>query len=376
MKVLISGGAGFIGSNLQTKLLSNAYQVAILDNLSKQIHGDIPKIKMNKAVAFHRGDVRSLNDWMLALEDVEIVIHLAAETGTGQSMYEMKKYIQTNSLGTAQLFNAIRELKQKSKVKKIILSSSRAVYGEGAYECKSCKINNFNPEARAQANLQNRQWDHFCEICGNQLIPIPTKEDIIPKPASIYAATKLEQENIIKICCQSMNIDFTIFRFQNVYGAGQSLKNPYTGLLTVFTNQLLNKKDIQIYEDGNETRDFVHVNDVCDAIILAVMEPNKICDIFNVGFGKQTSITEVAKLLIDKHQTNGKLIYSNKYRLGDIRHNFASLDKIAERFSFLPKVKFEQGLDEFYNWTKTQAIEIDNYDKTETELINFGLMNK
>lgn len=375
MKILITGGCGFIGTKLQHKLFSSEHEVVIMDNLLPQIHGENAYFKNNYNFKFVKGDVTNLERWIEALDEVEVIVHLAAETGTGQSMYEMERYIATNSIGTAMMFNGIRTLGNKSKVKRIILSSSRSVYGEGAYKCDSCKLEPIFPNSRKLSDLENMIWDHVCDYCKNPLTSINTKEDAKINPASIYAATKLEQEHIIKISAEAMEIDYAILRFQNVYGAGQSLKNPYTGLLTVFTNQINNNNDIHIYEDGKETRDFVHVDDVTDAIILCINEMNSISDIYNVGSGNPTKIEEVANILVKLNNKNTNLIYSNKFRFGDIRHNTASLGKIENKFNFKPKINISEGLLEFYNWTQTQEKEEDNYLKTEEELKKNGLMN-
>jgi len=375
MKILITGGCGFIGSKLQKKLYNFKHDVVIMDNLLTQIHGENALYEDIYNFKFINGDVTNLDMWTEALDGVEIIVHLAAETGTGQSMYEMERYISTNSIGTAKLFEGIRALGNKSKVKRIILSSSRSVYGEGSYRCDFCNREPIYPNSRKLQDLENNIWDHICDNCKKPLSSINTNEEAKINPASIYAATKLDQEHIIKISCEAMDIDYAILRFQNVYGAGQSLKNPYTGLLTVFTNQINNNNDIHIYEDGKETRDFVHVNDVTDAIYLCINEKNKISDIYNVGSGNPTKIEDVAKILVELNSSSTKLIYSNKYRFGDIRHNTASLEKIRNKFNFKPKINISDGLLEFYNWTKTQTKEVDNYLKTEEELKKNGLMN-
>jgi dTDP-L-rhamnose 4-epimerase len=375
MKILITGGCGFIGTKLQKKLYDLDYNVVIMDNLFPQIHGQNAIFENIYNFKFIKGDVINLEKWIEALDGIEVIVHLAAETGTGQSMYEMERYIATNSIGTANMFNGIRSLGNKSKVKRIILSSSRSVYGEGAYKCNSCNLEPIFPNSRKLADLENKIWDHICDYCKKPLLSINTREDAKLNPASIYAATKLEQEHIIKISSEAMEIDYAILRFQNVYGAGQSLKNPYTGLLTVFTNQINNNNDIHIYEDGKETRDFVHVDDVTEAITLCINEKNTITDIYNVGSGNPTPIEDVAKILVELNNTNTNLIYSNKFRFGDIRHNTASLEKITNKFNFNPKISIKDGLLDFYKWTKTQKKEEDNYLKTEEELKKNGLMS-
>jgi dTDP-L-rhamnose 4-epimerase len=375
MKILITGGCGFIGTKLQKKLNDLHYDVVIMDNLLPQIHGENAIFENIYNFKFIKGDVINLDKWIEALDGIEVIVHLAAETGTGQSMYEMERYIATNSIGTANMFNGIRSLGNKSKVKRIILSSSRSVYGEGAYKCNSCNIGPVFPNSRKLADLENKIWDHICDYCKKPLLPIKTKEDAKINPASIYASTKLEQEHIIKISSEAMEIDYAILRFQNVYGAGQSLKNPYTGLLTVFTNQINNNNDIHIYEDGKETRDFIHVDDVTEAITLCINEKNTITDIYNVGSGNPTPIEDVAKILVELNNTKTNLIYSNKFRFGDIRHNAASLEKITNKFNFMPKISILEGLLDFYTWTKTQKKEEDNYLKTEEELKKNGLMS-
>ena len=268
--ILISGGAGFIGSNLTKKLVSKGYNITILDNLSKQIHGKDQKSELYNSIkeisTFILGDVCNEEDWKKSLKGQDAVIHLAAETGTGQSMYEISRYNDVNILGTSHLLDFLAN--NKNSVKKLIIASSRSIYGEGKYKCENHGV--VYPNDRIASNMMKGKFDLFCDVCGGELDLMPTDENSMIHPSSIYGITKHQQEQMTLLMGKSLGIPAVSLRYQNVYGPGQSLSNPYTGILSIFSTRMLNGNDIDIYEDGEESRDFVFIDDVVEATILAL----------------------------------------------------------------------------------------------------------
>ncbi|MEP0177287.1 MAG: NAD-dependent epimerase/dehydratase family protein [Paraglaciecola sp.] len=375
--VLITGGAGFIGSHLTKELCSKGYSVRILDNLSPQIHGDsaqIPEWVDDLSVEFHRGCITNRADVKNALEDIDIVIHLAAETGTGQSMYEIQKYNDVNSQGTAVLLDIIANKETKS-VKRILLASSRSVYGEGAYTCSNCADKTRQcPDSRTAQVLAEEKWDPLCSICGSSLTPLPTKETDSIKPASIYAATKFAQEHLISVFCESQGIGFGILRLQNVYGEGQSLNNPYTGILSIFSTRIRRDLNLPIFEDGNETRDFIHVSDVANSFLAAITTHNSPNCIVNVGTGQLTTVKEVATKLTTAFGKTPNITVTGEYRIGDIRHNRADITLLKDKLNYTPKVDLEKGLKSFVDWVQSQDLPEDLLDKANNELKAKNLM--
>jgi dTDP-L-rhamnose 4-epimerase len=373
-KVLITGGLGFIGCQVAEQLVCMGRAVRLLDNLNPQIHGAVPHIKSallhNPRAEVIRGDVNHPEGWRDWLEGVSCVIHLAAETGTAQSMYEIRRYTGTNVGGTACLLDYLAS--HKHRVAKIILASSRSVYGEGAYLCDCCGL--VYPPMREDAAFRSAQWEPLCPTCNGQIHATATRECAKTAPASIYAATKLAQEDLVRVASKALGIPAVIFRLQNVYGEGQSLKNPYTGILSIFSNQLRQGKTISLYEDGRESRDFVHVTDVARAVVLGLASDKAEGSTLNVGSGQPTSVERVALLL--KELLGGKTppIVSGEYRLGDIRHGYADLTAIRAQLGFLPEVTLEQGLDRFVAWLGTQPVEPDRLDLATQELLERGLM--
>jgi dTDP-L-rhamnose 4-epimerase len=370
-KILITGGAGFIGSNLANKLFSQGYYVRVLDNLSEQVHGKNALkeshlfLSLYEGIDFIQGDVCSKEDFSKALEDINYVYHFAAETGTGQSMYEISAYAEVNITGTAILLDTI--VNTKNSVEKIVLSSSRSIYGEGKYLCEDHAI--VYPNSRERKNLENGNFDCVCPICSGPIIPVPTDEDSCLAPSSFYGATKLTQEILLKSVCVAKGIGLSILRFQNVYGPGQSLKNPYTGILSIFSTQILNGKKLNIYEDGNESRDFVYIDDVVNACILTLDYKLENPLVLNIGSGLQKSVLEVASKLLQEYISNSGLEISGDFRLGDIRHNFADILKAKNSIKYQPVIDFEVGIKMFCEWVKTQPISLDNSEYAKRALI-------
>ena len=375
-RTLITGGLGFIGMKVAELLVSEGRRVILFDNLSQQIHGPVPDLASSSLlksdlVEVVRGDVRSFEDWRLLGDALECVIHLAAETGTAQSMYAVARYTNTNVCGTANLLDFLAN--SKHSVKKIILASSRSVYGEGAYDCRTC--GRVYPSTRSDDALREGRWEPLCPICDGPIQSTATREDSGTSPASIYAATKLAQENLVSIASKALGIPVVILRFQNVYGEGQSLKNPYTGILSIFSNQLRQGVTVNLYEDGQESRDFVHVSDVADAVVRAANSSRADGMILNVGSGRPTTVERVALLLKKNFGVAQNAVSSGQYRLGDIRHGYADLSMIQDRLGFIPQVSLEEGLERFSSWVKTQKLEPDLLGLATRELRERGLMS-
>jgi dTDP-L-rhamnose 4-epimerase len=379
-KVLITGGLGFIGLALARTLVRRGMTVRLLDNLSPQIHGMDPQLELGALLEKHdvevmRGDVCERRDWVVALRDVSSVVHLAAETGTGQSMYRIADYTSTNVMGTALLLDVLTN--DPHEVKKLVLASSRSVYGEGAYLCALCGP--VYPPMRSLGGLQASQWEPRCPICGGAIQPVATPETARTSPASVYAATKLAQEDLVRIVANALGIPFLILRLQNVYGEGQSLNNPYTGILSIFSNRIRQGKEIVLFEDGQESRDFVHVSDVAEAMMLGLTSEGGDGLTLNVGSGTPVSVELVARSLKRQfYDSSTLMVVSGQYRLGDIRHNFADLSVIRRSLDFSPKVPLEEGMARFVRWVKTQPIiqngTEDGLDRANRELIERGLM--
>lgn len=366
--VLVTGGAGFIGTHLSRKLLAAGLRVRILDNLSPQIHGPDAQTRYDPPAGaeFMLGDVTSRHDVERAIEGASTIVHLAAETGTGQSMYEIDRYYRVNVQGTALMFDVLANRDVRS-LTNVVLASSRSVYGEGAYRCASCDTRCF-PAPRQQAQLVRHDWEPRCATCGGTLEPLPTREDDKMQPASIYAATKLAQEELVRVASAAQGMTHTILRFQNVYGEGQSLANPYTGILSIFSTRIRLGLSLPVFEDGLETRDFVHVDDVTEAVLASVLNPSAAGVTANVGSGKATTILEVAALLARIMNSNQAPHVTGEYRVGDIRHNFADLDRLQANFCLKPRITLEEGLQRFARWVGTQPIPEDQLDRAQEEL--------
>jgi dTDP-L-rhamnose 4-epimerase len=376
--VLITGGAGFIGRHLSRLLLSQGITVRILDSLSPQVHGAVPdglSWLQNSAIDFLRGSVTNKYDVERALEGVSAVVHLAAETGTGQSMYEISRYNYVNTQGTAQLLDALSSSKSHT-VSRFVLASSRSVYGEGAYTCKNCSspIGRLSPLPRSPQQLASQRWNPVCTSCGIDLVAVPTLETDPVRPASVYAATKYAQEDLVRIVCQSIGIDHAILRFQNVYGEGQSLKNPYTGILSIFSTRIRRGLDLPIFEDGLESRDFVHVEDVVRAIVGAISSTAPIADVINIGSGVGTSVADVARQLMVSLDTEVPMRVTGQYRIGDIRHNIADITRFRNLIPGGPHISLAEGLARFASWVKTQPLPDDFLDEANNQLRERKLM--
>lgn len=369
MRVLITGGAGFIGQRLVQALLSDGHEVRVLDNLSAQVHGPSPRIPARLAGAeVLLGDIRDPALVAAALVDVEAVVHLAAETGVGQSMYEVARYVDVNDHGTACLLEALVQRQQPAP---IVLASSRAVYGEGLYHCPRC--GEVSPAAREPAALARAAWDPLCPICAGPITAIATHEGAPPRPGSVYAATKLAQEHLCQVVADAYGMPLTILRYFNVYGPGQSLSNPYTGILSTFYARATSGKPIAVFEDGQESRDFVYVDDVVEATrrsLWPTASPHP--RIVNVGSGTAVSIAELARTLLRIGGWDVPIQITGAYRVGDIRHARADTRRCAEVLAMAPTTSLDDGLRLWLQWAEHAGHE-DATDLAMGELADRGL---
>lgn len=374
--ILITGGAGFIGSNLATKLVCKGYNVTVIDNLSPQIHGENPELtsplynSIKNKVHFIKGTVTSREDWRNALQGQDCVVHLAAETGTGQSMYEIQKYVDVNIGGTALLLDILTN--SKHTVKKVIVAESRAIYGEGRYYCEESRQYVY-PMERTEEAMSKGDFEVKCPDCNAPLKLVGTTEDSLVHPTSVYGITKQVQGQLIHLVCPSIGVASVSYRYQNVYGPGQSLSNPYTGILSIFSTRIKNGNGINIFEDGKETRDFVYIEDVVDATILGIEKEEANGHAFNIGTGIATDVLTVANTLIEKYGIKVPVVISGNFRLGDIRHNFADITAAKEILGFQPKWSFSDGIGEFAKWVNEQAVQEDRYEISIEEMKKKGL---
>jgi dTDP-L-rhamnose 4-epimerase len=369
--ILITGGAGFIGSNLALKLIDKGYKITVLDNLSPQIHSDNSPLynSIKNKVNFIKGTVLSYDDWKKALENIDVVVHFAAETGTGQSMYEIEKYTDVNIKGTSIFLDILAN--EKHSIKKMVVASSRAIYGEGKYECGTCGI--VYPNERKDTNMAIGDFKVKCPTCGENVKLKATDEESKIHSSSIYGITKQVQEQMFMVMGKSLDIPAVAFRYQNIYGAGQSLSNPYTGILSIFSTRIKNGNDINIFEDGKESRDFVYIDDAVDATILGIEEDEANYEVFNVGLGKVIDVNTVASILAQAYNSKSEITISGNYRLGDIRDNYADLSKIQSKLGFKPRVSFEEGITRFTTWVNGQETVEDKYEQSIVEMKEKGL---
>jgi dTDP-L-rhamnose 4-epimerase len=372
--ILITGGAGFIGSRLANLLVAGGHSVRVLDNLSPQIHGAEPEssplfLSLRDDVEFIRGSVTNRADLIKALQGIDTVVHLAAETGTGQSMYAIQHYSDVNIGGTALLLDLIAN--EPFPIKKIVVASSRAVYGEGKYQCDQHGF--VFPSARSATDMEQGDFSVHCPVCGISAEFVATDEETPVRPSSVYGVTKLTQEQMVLTVGKALGISAIAFRYQNVYGPGQSLSNPYTGILSIFSTRIRNKSAINIFEDGKESRDFVFIDDVVAVTAKAVEHERQMVDVFNAGSGVASDVLTIAdtlqRLLGQTVPTN----VSGQFRVGDIRHNFADLTKVREILGFKPSIFIEEGLQRFVDWVKSEQVQVDRYEQSLDELKAKGL---
>lgn len=374
-KILITGGAGFIGSNLALKLIDRGHYVRVLDNLSRQIHGEDPLtstlfLSIKDKVDFVLGSVTSKAELQKALDGIDTVVHLAAETGTGQSMYEIQKYCDVNIGGTAILLDIIAN--ESLPVSKVIVASSRAVYGEGKYSCPEHDIT--YPTERSVQDMEAGSFEPKCLVCQKDLVLQATDEVSVLHPTSIYGISKLNQEQLVLTLCKSLGISGIAYRYQNVYGPGQSLSNPYTGILSIFSTRIRHSRGINIFEDGKESRDFVYIDDVVNATIKGIEYNTPICEAINVGSGVATDVITVAEKLQELLKQKVDTKVTGQFRIGDIRHNYADISKLQELLNYTPSVDLESGIASFVNWVSNERVMADGYELSLQQLKKRGLL--
>lgn len=376
-RILITGGAGFIGSNLSKSLIAKGYEVVLLDNLSKQIHGDNPSqtspifSNLSKEVLFIKGDVTSRADLEKVIVDMkcDAIIHFAAETGTGQSMYEIERYNHVNISGTALLLDILTN--QKHQVKKVLVASSRAIYGEGKYFSE--KYGMVYPLSRNTMDMDKGFFEVTYKDDRNLKL-VATDEESKIHPSSVYGITKQVQEQLVMTVCNSLGIASVALRYQNVYGAGQSLSNPYTGILSIFSNRILSDSSVNIFEDGKESRDFIYIDDVVNATIRALEMKEANGNVYNVGTGISISVLKVVEELMKCYNREVAFHVSGNYRVGDIRHNYADIAKINKDLHFVPNISFEEGIKLFATWVQQQQLPKDKYEDSLVEMKSKGLL--
>lgn len=368
--ILVTGGAGFIGSHLVDALVERGHRVRILDSLVEQVHGPSVPSHLNPQAEFIQGDVCDAEAVANALDGIDVVYHQAAEVGVGQSMYEIVRYVKANDLGTAVMLEEM--IKRPGQFKKLVVASSMSIYGEGAYRCEKCNIE-VNPFLRPADQLAAHDWEFKCGECGSLLRTIGTPETKPLFPTSVYAVSKQDQEQYCLAVGRAYGIPTVAFRYFNVYGTRQALSNPYTGVCAIFSSRLLNDQSPAIFEDGEQSRDFVHVGDIVQANLLALETDTGDFEAMNVGTGRATTIRQIAEVLANGL---GKDIQPNivgKYREGDIRHCVADIAKIRSLLGYEPKVKLEDGLAELLGWLSTQDAD-DRVEAATAELSQKGLV--
>ena len=366
MNVLITGGAGFIGRHLTARLQNAGHWVRWLDNLDPQIHGDAATQPSycRQADEMLLGDVRNRTDLVRALQEIDVVVHLAAQTGTGQSMYKVAYYTDVNVGGTALLWDILTN--ERLQVQKFVIASSRSIYGEGAYHCQM-HGGYVVPEPRPKTQLQLGEWEPRCPVCEGTLQAIATPETSAPHPASLYACTKFAQEQMSLTMGAALGITTVALRFQNVYGPGQSLRNPYTGIISIFSNQLRQNLPIDIFEDGKETRDFVFVEDVA-ATCERALAFNQGTTVLNVGSGSATAVRDLAYLLKDLWKSQSTITVTGNFRVGDIRHNWADLQRLRALWNDWKPTALSSGLEKFVEWASDEPTFEDRAQAAVAEL--------
>ena len=368
MRILVTGGAGFIGSHLVDALVGQGHQVRVLDSLEAQVHeGQRPTYLNQDHVEYLWGNVRDRALLRRALAGIEVVFHQAAAVGVGQSMYQIEKYVTANVLGTAVLLDVI--VNDRLPIKKLLVASSMSIYGEGQYRCGSCGP--VFPALREEVQLKRRQWEMTCPACRKPVSPEPTPEDKPLMPTSVYAVSKRDQEELCLSVGRSYRIPTVALRYFNVYGPRQALSNPYTGVCAIFSARIKNGKPPIIFEDGKQSRDFVHVSDIVQANLLAMADPQADYGVFNVGTGRPTSIGEIAAVLGTLYGGNAEPSLTQKFRAGDIRHCYADTSRL-KRLGFTPKVSLEAGLRDLAAWGKDQ-VAADRVEEAAKELETYGL---
>jgi dTDP-L-rhamnose 4-epimerase len=370
VKVLVTGGAGFIGSHLVDRLLANGHDVRVLDSLEEQVHGGERPEYLSEEAELVRGDVRDHDAVAGALGGVDRLVHLAAAVGVGQSMYEIERYTSINAIGAAVVLE--ESIARRDALEKVVVASSMSIYGEGMYRCpKEDKLID-RAQPRPDEQLATRDWELRCPSCGDHLEPLPTPEDKPLQPNSIYAVNKRDHEEMFIAWGRAYKVPVTALRFFNVYGTRQALSNPYTGVAAIFSSRLLNDRAPVVFEDGKQTRDFVHVSDIAAGVERA-LEPGA-ADFLpvNLGAGRSVSILEIGEVLARELGKDIEPEVKYEFRAGDIRHCSADISRARDLLDYEPRVTFEDGMRELVEWLRTQEAE-DRVDDAHAALVQRGL---
>jgi dTDP-L-rhamnose 4-epimerase len=367
-RVLITGGAGFVGSHTADALVRAGHQVRIFDNLTPQVHqGKDPHVP--EGAEFVLGDVRDLTKLSSAVKNADVIYHLAAAVGVGQSMYRISDYTAVNNLGTANLFQSI--LNTRAIPEKIVVASSMSIYGEGKYLCREC--GEMAPPPRPIEQLKQRRWETACPACGESLIPVPTREDKALQCTSIYALSKRNQEEMALLFGRTYQIPVVALRYFNIYGTRQSLSNPYTGVAAIFASRLMNLKSPVIFEDGQQMRDFVSVHDIVQANLLALENSGADGTALNIGSGVPVTIGEIAAGLSQALGVPVATEITGKYRAGDIRHCFGDITAASQLLGYRPRTSLQQGLEELAAWLESQQAR-DSVEQAMEQMSVHGLV--
>jgi dTDP-L-rhamnose 4-epimerase len=371
MRILLVGGAGFIGRHLARRLAAAGHHLTVLDSLTAQVHGkgaDFPA-EVREVADCVRGDARRPKDLRKVLGNQELIYWLAAETGTGQSMYRIGRYVDTNVAALAALCDEL--VNAPGGGPRVVLASSRAVSGEGSYLCAQDGLVTPGPRSGYDPALG---WWPGCPVCGGRVDPVPTGEHGAPRPTSVYGWTKLAQEQLLQVVGEAVGLDYSILRFHNVYGPGQALGNPYTGVLMVFFNRALNGEPLVLFEDGEITRDFVHVDDVVSALEASGLRPKADRRVYTIGSGVPVTIREAAETIRAVAGSTSELTVGGQFRVGDIRFALADISRAEAGLGYRPRVSFSEGLERLLLWVREQERPPDRFDASAREMARMGLL--
>ena len=367
-RVLVTGGAGFVGSHLVDALVAAGHSVLVFDNFTPQVHGDSLPDYLCPHSELVRGDIQDARAVRRVLEGIDVVFHLAAAVGVGQSMYEIAHYMEVNTQGTAVLLQEL--LNRRCRVQKLVVASSMSIYGEGKYLCVNC--GSMSPPLRDARQLKEREWEMPCPKCGEALTPIPTDESKPLQCSSIYALSKKCQEEMCLLFSRTYGLPVVALRYFNIYGSRQALSNPYTGVAAIFASRLLNGNPPLVFEDGRQMRDFVSVRDVVQANLLAMEGSGADGMALNIGSGAPVSIREVAETLAGALEAPIAPELTEKYRLGDVRHCFGDISAARRLLGYQPRVSFTEGVKDLVSWLRGQRPQ-DRVDEAAAQLSSFGL---
>lgn len=368
-RVLVTGGAGFIGSHVVRRLLDRGYEVRVYDRLVEQVHGSAGPRHVSSGAELIRADVRDEESLRAALRGVDSVIHLAAQVGVGQSMYEIDSYVDANSRGTAVLLQLLVEA--SSRIGRLVVASSMSIYGEGAYRC--AEHGEVKPAPRCAPTRLNGSWEARCPLCGTAAIAVPTPESAQLSPTSVYAVSKMDQEMLCLTVGDAYGIGTVALRLFNTYGPHQSLSNPYTGVGAIFASRLMNGRAPVVFEDGGQLRDFVHVDDVARAFVLA-LEGAVSGVALNVGTGTPVSVLDVARQLGRALDREIEPEVTGDFRAGDIRHCWADACRARTALGFTAEIPFSEGVADLARWAAEEMPD-DRIDQARAELAAHGLTN-